>query len=359
MLYAMIMAGGAGTRFWPASRKHTPKQMLKLAGERSMIQSTVDRLAGLCPPENLMIVTNQILVDSIAEQLPEIPKSSIIGEPAKRDTAPCIGLAAAWVAAKDPGATMVVMPADHVISPDDVFQDSLNHAASLVESDPTRIVTFGIKPTYPAEVFGYIESSGDSIADAKLPSFEVVRFREKPDTQTAEEFLAAGTFYWNAGIFVWKAKTILEALEKHQPEMFSHIQNIAAAIGTDQFDQTLQTEFTAIKGTSIDYAVMENYDNVFVVEAPFAWDDLGNWTAVPRQKGVDQDGNTKVGKTLAVDTKGTLVYGDDDHLIVTVGLEDCIVVRTENATLVATKKDEAKIKQVVAELEKRDWTDLL
>jgi len=254
---------------------------------------------------------------------------------------------------------MVVMPADHVISPDDVFQASLNHAAELVEADPTRIVTFGIKPTYPAEVFGYIESSGDSLANAKFPSFEVARFREKPDAKTAEQFLAAGTFYWNAGIFVWKAKTILDALEKHQPEMFAHIQKIAASIGTSDFDATLQAEFTAIKGTSIDYAVMENYDNVLVVEAPFSWDDLGNWTAVPRQKGVDDDGNTLVGKSLAVDTKGTLVYGDDDHLIVTVGLEDLIVVRTENATLVATKKDEAKIKQVVAELEKRDWKDLL
>lgn len=324
-----------------------------------MIQSTVDRLSGLCPPENLLIVTNQILVDPIAEQLPEIPKESIIGEPAKRDTAPCIGLAAAWVAAQDPEATMVVMPADHVISPDDVFQASLNHAVDLVDADPTRIVTFGIKPTYPAEVFGYIEGSGQPMADCKFPSFNVARFREKPNAKTAAEFLAAGTFYWNAGIFVWKAKTILEALEKHQPKMFNHLQKIAATIGTDDFDATLQSEFTAIEGTSIDYAVMENYDNVLVVEAPFSWDDLGNWTAVPRQKGVDQDGNTLVGKSLAVDTTGTLVYGDDDHLIVTVGLEDCIVVRTENATLIATKKDEAKIKQVVAELEKRDWQDLL
>jgi mannose-1-phosphate guanylyltransferase len=359
MLYAMIMAGGAGTRFWPASRKQTPKQLLKLAGDRSMIQSTVDRLSGLCPPENLLIVTNQILVDPISDQLPNIPKASIIGEPAKRDTAPCIGLAAAWVAAQDPDATMVVMPADHVISPAKVFQASLNQAVELVDADPTRIVTFGIKPTYPAEVFGYIESSGNAIQGASFPSFEVARFREKPDAKTAAEFLAAGTFYWNAGIFVWKARTILNALQKHQPEMFAHLQKIAATIGTDNFDATLQTEFTAIKGTSIDYAVMENYDNVLVVEAPFSWDDLGNWTAVPRQKGVDANGNTLIGRTLTVDTQGTLVYGDDDHLIVTVGLDDCIVVRTENATLIATKKDEAKIKQVVAELEKRDWKELL
>ena len=359
MLYATIMAGGAGTRFWPASRKKSPKQLLNLAGERSMIQATVDRLEGLCPPENLLIVTNEILVEPIAEQLPALPAASVIGEPAKRDTAPAVGLAAAWVATKNPNATMVVMPADHVISPDDVFQKSLKHAADLVEQDPTRIVTFGIKPSYPAEVFGYIERQGDSIAGAEFPSFEVARFREKPDAKTAADFLAKGTFYWNAGIFVWKAKTILDALEKHQPQMFAHIQKIADTIDTPAFQSTLETEFTAIKGTSIDYAVMENYDNVLVVEAPFSWDDLGNWTAVPRLKGADDNGNTVTGKSISIDSTNTLVHGDDDHLIVTVGLEDMIVVRTPDATLIASRKDEAKIKQVVAELESRDWKEYL
>lgn len=359
MLYATIMAGGAGTRFWPASRKTSPKQLLNLAGDRSMIQATVDRLEGLCPAENLLIVTNEVLVDPITQQLPALPKTSVIGEPAKRDTAPCIGLAAAWVAAKDPDATMVVMPADHVISPDDVFQDALRHAASLVDEDPTRIVTFGIKPSYPAEVFGYIERTGDAIKGASFPSFEVARFREKPDAKTAADFLKRGTFYWNAGIFVWKAKTILEALAKHQPEMFDHIQKIAAKIDTPEFQPTLEKEFTAIKGTSIDYAVMENYDNVLVVEAPFSWDDLGNWTAVPRLKGVNEDGNTVTGKSIAIDTTGTLVHGDDEHLIVTVGLEDMIVVRTPDATLIASRKDEAKIKEVVSQLTDRDWKEYL
>jgi mannose-1-phosphate guanylyltransferase len=359
MLYATIMAGGAGTRFWPASRKKSPKQLLNLAGDRSMIQATVDRLEGLCPPENLLIVTNEILVNPIAAQLPALPASSVIGEPAKRDTAPCIGLAAAWVAAKDPDATMVVMPADHVISPDDVFQKSLQHAASLVEQDPTRIVTFGIKPSYPAEVFGYIERQGDSIEGSEFPSFDVARFREKPDAKTAADFLEKGTFYWNAGIFVWKAKTILDALEKHQPKMFAHIQKIASTIDTPAFQSTLETEFTAIEGTSIDYAVMENYDNVLVVEAPFSWDDLGNWTAVPRLKGTDDEGNTTTGKSISIGSTGTLVHGDDDHLIVTVGLEDMIVVRTPDATLIASRKDEAKIKQVVAELQSRDWKEYL
>lgn len=358
MLYATIMAGGAGTRFWPASRKLTPKQLLTLTGERSMLQSTADRLKGLCPPENLLIVTNKVLVDPIAKQLPEIPRESVIGEPAKRDTAPCVGLAAAWVAAKDPDATMVVMPADHVIGPDHVFQDALSHAAELVETDPTRIVTFGIKPSYPAEVFGYIEA-GQPVSGTRIPTFSVERFREKPDLETAKQFVAAGSFYWNAGIFVWKAQTVLDALAKFQPQMFAHIDKIRSSIGTADFGQTLEKEFTAIEGTSIDYAVMEHYENRVVVEAPFDWDDLGNWTALPRLKGVDEDGNTTDGRHLGIDTENTIVRSDNGHLIVTVGMKDCIVVHTPDATLIANREDEASIKKVVAELQRLDLTEYL
>ena len=359
MLYATIMAGGAGTRFWPASRKTLPKQLLNLTGERSMIQATVDRLSGLCPAENVLIVTNQILVDPISQQLPDVPRASIIGEPAKRDTAPCVGLAAAWIAAKDPDATMVVMPADHVIGPDDVFQDALNHAAELVEQDPSRIVTFGIKPSYPAEVFGYIERADAPVVGARFSTFQVSRFREKPDLETAKQFVASGSFYWNSGIFVWKAQTILDALEKHEPEMFAHIQKIADSIGTDTFAETLDKEFCAIKGTSIDYAVMERYDNVLVVEAPYAWDDLGNWTAIPRLKGTDDDGNTIEGDHLGIDTENSIVRTENGHLIVTVGMKDCIVVHTADATLIADKNNEGAIKEVVAELQRRKMDQYL
>jgi mannose-1-phosphate guanylyltransferase len=345
MLYATIMAGGAGTRFWPESRKLTPKQLLNLAGERSMIQSTVDRLNGLCPAKNVLIVTNKVLVDSIADQLPDVPRSSIIGEPAKRDTAPCVGLAAAWVAAQDPDATMVVMPADHVIQPDEVFQAAITQAAELVDQDSRRIVTFGIKPTYPAEVFGYIEAGSKPIEGVKFATSPVSRFREKPDAKTAQEFLDAGTFYWNSGIFVWKAKTILEALRKFEPEMAQHVDAIGSAIGQPNFADVLEQEFCAIKGTSIDYAVMERYENVLVIEAPYQWDDLGNWTAVPRQKGVDGDGNTLEGKHIAIKTENSIVRGDGQHLVVTVGMKDVIVIQTPDATLVANRNDEAAIKE--------------
>ena len=358
-VYATIMAGGAGTRFWPASRQLNPKQLLKLSGERSMLQSTVDRLAGFCPADKLLILTNQKLVDGISKQLPEVPADSVIGEPAKRDTAACIALSAALIAHKDPEAIMVVMPSDHVITPDNVFQDALRSAAQLVDQDPTRIVTFGIKPSYPAEVFGYIERSEKTLDDAAFPSFVVERFREKPDAKTAQEFLNAGTFYWNAGIFVWKVKTILSALKQFEPTMFSHIQKIADAIGTEDYEQVLHEEFCAIEGPSIDYAVMERYDNVCVVEAPFNWDDLGNWTALPSIRGTDEDGNTIDAKHLNIGSKDCIVYSESEHLIVTVGMDDCIVVNTGDATLIANRKDESAIKKIVEELKQREWNEYL
>ncbi len=358
-VYATIMAGGAGTRFWPASRQLSPKQLLKLSGERSMLQSTVDRLEGFCPADNVLILTNQKLVEAVGKQLPQIAEQSIIGEPAKRDTAPCVALAAALTVDRDPDATMIVMPSDHVISPDTVFQNALLNAVQLVEQDHSRIVTFGIKPSYPAEVFGYIERSATPIDGAPFPSFIVERFREKPNLETAKSFLEAGTFYWNAGIFVWKAKTILDAIANFEPGIASQINKIAEAIGTDQYESVLHQEFCAIEGTSIDYAVMEKYENVCVVEAPFEWDDLGNWTALPAVRGADANGNTVDAKHLNIGSKDCIVYSETGHLIVTVGMEECIVVQTEDATLIANRQDEAAIKQIVKELEDRHWNEYL
>ncbi|MEM7315893.1 MAG: mannose-1-phosphate guanylyltransferase, partial [Planctomycetota bacterium] len=215
MLHAVIMAGGSGTRFWPASRSMTPKQLLRLAGEQSMIQSTVGRLGEAIPGERTLVVTNQRLVSEIQKQLPQLPKESVIGEPCKRDTAPCVGLAAAWVARNDPEAIMVVMPADHVITPHSDFQAAINYAADIVKEKPSRLVTFGIKPTYPAESFGYIERDNaiDTPADASIspPTFRVKQFREKPKTEVARQYVDSGNFYWNSGIFVWSAQTILTA----------------------------------------------------------------------------------------------------------------------------------------------------
>ena len=356
MLHVVILAGGSGTRFWPASRSLRPKQLLDLAGEESMIQATVSRLGDLVDDDRVLVVTNQRLVDPIRLQLPQLPSESILGEPCKRDTAPCIGVAAAWVSRNDPEAIMAVMPADHVISPNDSFQAAISHAVDLVQEKPTRLVTFGIKPTYPAESFGYIERD---IALSQPDEFRVKSFKEKPKATVAKQYLDAGTYYWNSGIFVWKAKTILDLLAKHEPVMYGHIETIGKAIGQPNFHDVFTSEFQQIQGTSIDYAVMERAEEVAVIEAPFQWDDVGSWTSLERLRGQDDNGNTIVGQAVAVETNNSILRSEADHLVATVGVKDLIVVHTENATLVANRNDEESVRKIVKLLEEQKMKDYL
>src|SRR5262245_38972641 len=223
MLHAVIMAGGSGTRFWPASRTARPKQLLDLTGGRTMIQATADRLGDLAAAERTWIITNRSLVEPIAEQLPQLDRRRIIGEPCKRDTAPAIGLGALLVMAGDPDATMIVMPADHLIEPAEAFRAAIRQAAAIVEREPATLATFGIKPTYPAESFGYIERGSGAGSWGLGTAYEVKRFREKPARSVAEEYLASGNFYWNSGIFVWKARTILEAIGRFEPATYERL----------------------------------------------------------------------------------------------------------------------------------------
>lgn len=354
------MAGGTGTRFWPASRSATPKQLLQLVGQSTMIRQTVDRLSELVAPAQTLIVTNQRLIDPISSQLPELPAASLVGEPCKRDTAPCIGLAALLVSQDDPDATMAVMPADHVILATDKFQASMRQAEAMVQANPQQIITFGIRPSYPAEIFGYIQRDAElAVAEAVAPSYKVKQFREKPDAATATQYLESGDYFWNSGIFVWRAKTILDALAERQPVMLAHLEKIVAAWGTDQQEQVFTAEFTAIDGISIDYAVMEHATDVAMIEAPFDWDDLGGWQSLARLAGTDDNGNTIIGKHLGLNTEDSIVRSSDDHLIVTLGMKDCIVVHTPDATLVANKNDEESIRKIVKELEARGWDEHL
>lgn len=360
MLHAIVMAGGSGTRFWPASRAALPKQLLPLAGDRTLLEDTAARLDGLVPADRILVVTSARLLDAARRQLPQVPASGLVGEPCKRDTAPCIGLAALLVSRHDPDATMVVMPSDHVIRPTETFQVAIRQAAAVVEARPGRLVTFGIRPTYPAEGFGYIQQGEPlAVGPGDAAAHAVARFREKPPASVAREYLAAGTYLWNAGIFVWKARTILAALAERQPEMLERLERIAATWETPRRDDVFAAEFAAIKGISIDYAVLEHATDVAVIEAPFTWDDLGGWSAVARQRGADEQGNTIVGRHLGIDSTGTIVHAGDGHLVVTMGLVNMLVVHTPDATLVAERTHEEAVRKVVAELETRGWNEYL
>jgi mannose-1-phosphate guanylyltransferase len=355
MLHAVLMAGGSGTRFWPASRRDVPKQLLSFTGTTTMIQSTAARLAGLVPVQRQLVVTSTSLVEAITDQLPGV---NIVGEPCRRDTAPCVGLAAAIVSVTDPEATLLVMPSDHVISTDAQFGEAVRSGVSLLDEDPGRIVTFGIRPIYAAESFGYIERA-QSLPLKGAKAFRVARFREKPNAKTAQQYLDSGNYYWNSGIFLWRARTILELLRKYEPEMAAHIDAMGAAVGSPDFKEVLKTEFEQIVGKSIDYAVMERHDNVAVIEAPFAWDDVGSWQAIARLNPADSAGNSIRGLHVGIDTRHSIIFGPADHAIVTIDIDDLIVVHTANATLVAPRSSEERVREAVKQLEARGLDSFL
>ncbi|MBS0205955.1 MAG: mannose-1-phosphate guanylyltransferase [Planctomycetes bacterium] len=358
MRHVVIMAGGSGTRFWPESRRQLPKQFLKFAGDQTLIQQAASRCCPAISAEQTWIVTNANHAAETTRQLPQVPKHQILLEPCGRNTAPCIGLAAIQLLAIDPEAVMLVTPADHVINPTAMFQQAVNQAMELVAREPGALVLFGVEPTYPATGFGYIHR-GEQLADTSWPTFQVKSFQEKPNQLTAARYSASGEYYWNCGIFVWRAQTILDALSKYAPEIFERLQRLRAAIGTPGWSQALETEFPAMPSISIDYAVLEHAASVYVLEAPFDWDDVGSWHAMARLNPADRDGNTLDGMVCPVESSGCIVRTSADHLVAMIGVKDLIIVHTPTATLVADKRDEGSIKQLIAELERRNLQSYL
>ncbi len=301
------------------------------------------------PTERQLVVTSDPLVKVITAQLPDV---RIVGEPCRRDTAPAVGLAAVILHAADPEATMLMMPSDHVISTNEQFAAAVRSGVALLDEDPSRIITFGIPPTYAAESFGYIER-GTTLATDEADAFQVARFREKPDAQTAQQYLQSGRYYWNSGIFLWRASTILDLLRKFEPAMAAHLDTIGDAVDAADFCDVLRAQFEPMIGKSIDYAVMERYDNVVVIEAPFQWDDVGSWQAIARLNPQDADGNSAHGLHVGIDTRNSIIHSSPDHAIVTIDIEDLIVVHTPTATLVAPRKSEERVREAVKELEAR------
>lgn len=350
MLHAVIMAGGSGTRFWPQSRQQVPKQLLKLAGDRTMIQQTLDRCEGMIDHANSWVVTNAVQVEKTRGQLPELPSANVLTEPQARNTAPCVGLSAVHALHRDAEAIMFVMPADHVISPVETFQAAAKKAVAVVEADPSRLVLFGITPNFPSTGYGYIER-GDLVAGSD-GVFEVQSFREKPELTLAQQYVDSGKFYWNCGIFCWKAATILDQLKQHEEDTYNRLMTVKSSIDTPDYEAVLAEQFPLMNSISIDYAVLERASGVTVLEAPYNWDDVGSWLAVPRLAEQDENGNTIDGPSISIDTKNCIVRTTDNHLVATLGLEDLIIVHTADATLVAHRDDSERIKLILEELRK-------
>ncbi|MDO4575572.1 MAG: sugar phosphate nucleotidyltransferase [Planctomycetia bacterium] len=366
MLHAIIMAGGSGTRLWPESRKNFPKQLLKLEGERSFLQQTVDRLCGECsafaarvPLENVRIVAGKNLADAIRTQLPELPADAVLVEPCARNTSACIALAAVECLRNDPDAVLAVLPADQKISPVFSFRKAIFEAAEVVATHPEKVVTLGIEPTYPAESFGYIERD-EAFPAPDVPVFRVKKFREKPSSEVAAEYLAKGNFFWNAGIFVWKAETVLNLLQKHAPGVFVVAEKIRETGDVARY-------FPEMENISIDYAVMEPAaveGNVLVMAAPFAWDDVGSWRAMERIFPKDTRHNTLAGTSeknvVLIDSNDCVIRSTDaSKTVACFGLADVAVIVTPDVVLVFDKNREESVREVTAKLKAMGREDLL
>src|SRR5579885_1307811 len=342
MLHALIMAGGGGTRFWPRSRQERPKQFLTLAGDRTLLQQALDRLEAQVTPDRTWVITAAMHREEASRQLPALPPDRVIGEPCGRDTAACIGLGAALIARQDPAAVMIVTPADHVIEPAQEFRRAAHVAAQVAEEHPTALITFGIPPGWPATGYGYVHRGPEIAVRQGVPVYraepapgEDKAFREKPHAELAERYVASGEYFWNSGIFVWKAATILAALRHNQPRLFEAVQRIAEAWDTPNREEVLRREYEGLDRISIDYAVMEHARDVLVVQAPYRWDDVGSWLALERMNPQDADDNTVRGTHAGLNTHHCIIVAVAGHLVATAGVDNLLIVQDGNATLVA------------------------
>lgn len=369
MIHAVVMAGGSGTRFWPLSRRHRPKQLLPVTGGKPLIAETIARLEGFIPPERTWVVTHRDQAEGVKAAVRRVPRSQVLAEPRARNTAACVALASAVVAARDPSAILVFLPADHDIQPRHAFVQTLSAACASIDAHDGLMV-FGIKPTYPATGYGYIHRGDVHHEVQGVPVRLVKGFREKPDAATAAALLATNEYCWNSGIFVWRASSILRALQRFEPEIAAAAESVAALLDNNphaffgpRARRALDVAYEAIPSKSIDVAVLERASDVRVIEIDYRWSDVGSWDAVEELVPLGASGQRTAGRgataLTVIDSRGCLVHNSEDHHIALVGVDDLIVVHTKDATLICKRGKAEDVKRVVDELAREGHDNLL
>lgn len=352
---ALIMAGGRGERFWPKSRRNLPKQFLSLTDNgKTMIQLTVERILPLVEMQDIYIATNRDYKELVRQQLPEIPEENILCEPVGKNTAPCIGLGAIHMKKRYGDAMMLVLPSDQIVKYHSIFLNALEDACAVAEQGE-NLVTLGITPTVPETGYGYIKFVPEKTLRR---AFAVEKFVEKPDLETAKEYLASEQYLWNSGMFVWTVATILKKLEQYLPDMYEGLDKVGEAISTPNYDMVLEREFHSFRSESIDYGVMEKAKEIYTISGSFGWDDVGSWLAVERMKRANEFGNVVTGNVITLNTKNCVIEGTD-KLIASVGLDDVIIVDSSDALLVCAKESAGDIKKVLENLKICNRTEYL
>lgn len=353
--FAVIMAGGVGKRFWPQSRRSNPKQLLSIAGDESMLRMTVNRLKQLTEVDHILIITNSDQEEGIRNEIPELPIENILIEPAGKNTAPAIGLAAIIIKHRDPKAVMGVFPADHHIQDVQAFIHYLKQGIQIAQTEK-GLVTFGVVPTRPATGYGYIQSRTHINSEEAV--FAVKAFAEKPDKKTAQSFLKSGDFLWNSGMFVWKADVILDSFQEFLPEIWDSLENIRGAIGQPVWDSVLTVEWATLRSISIDYGIMEKAQNVFVIKVDYDWNDVGSWDAVYEMSEKDTEGNVSKGNVLYHDSMDNLIYANG-KTVAMVGVDNLVVIDTDDALLIIPRGQTERVKELVDNFEKEKRDSLL
>jgi len=349
-VYVVVMAGGRGTRLWPEGRRNRPKQLLRLLGEESLIQATLRRVSPLVPPRRTVVITTQEYSDEIADQLEDLPRENIIPEPAGRNTAPCIGLAAVHLERRAGNPIMVVLPADHAIGDEAGFIETIRAGVEAIRKYPDSVATIGVVPKKPEVGFGYIKFGEEKFAHGDRSVYEVIQFVEKPSLVKAKEFLNDGHYLWNTGTFIWRVSTALSLFEKHLPEHFHGLRRIGDALGSEREADIAEEVYSSFVPISIDYGIMEKADDVLVVKGDFGWSDVGSWAALAEVHEPDDNGNIVFCEHIGIDTKNSVIRSP--KLVVTVGVDNMVIVETDDVLLVCHKERSQDIREVVEQLER-------